>query len=225
VARIAQIGLTGAIVFAVLSFGGTEPVSFSFVQVLLLGLAVPILATHRSELWGNLSPPVAVPLVLVLIVLLQVVPIPGLLVELVWGAAGPASDSLSTISIVPYATLAHLLQLLTYLTVFYLTIVVCRRPNGKKHLILVLLGLGAFEALYGMVQYLTGWQQIFTFVKKYNLESATGTYINGNHFAGLLEMVLPFALALVFYYSSMLRQAQLQGPARLRNILSHQELQ
>jgi len=37
-----------------------------------------------------------------------------------------------------------------------------------------------------LVQYLTGWQQIFAYVKKYYLEDATGTYINRNHFDGLV---------------------------------------
>ena len=55
--------------------------------------------------------------------------------------------------------------------------------------------IGLFEALYGLLQYLTGWQHIFTYVKKYNTESATGTYINPNHYAGLLEMALPFIFA------------------------------
>jgi len=40
---------------------------------------------------------------------------------------------------------------------------------------------GAFEGFYGLLQYLTGWQQIFAYVKKYYVEDATGTYINRNH--------------------------------------------
>jgi len=56
-----------------------------------------------------------------------------------------------------------------------------------------------FEAFYGLVQYLTGWQQIFGYVKRYDLQEATGTYINRNHYAGLLEMLFPLSLALAFY--------------------------
>jgi O-antigen ligase len=66
-------------------------------------------------------------------------------------------------------------------------------------LIKALIFLGAFEAAYGIVQYLTGWQKIFTFQKLYNLRQATGTYINYNHFAGLLELTIPFVLASAFY--------------------------
>jgi O-antigen ligase len=65
--------------------------------------------------------------------------------------------------------------------------------------------LGTFEAFYGLVQYLSGWQQIFAYVKKFDLEEATGTYINRNHYAGFLEMILPFSLAFVFYEYAKLR--------------------
>jgi len=75
----------------------------------------------------------------------------------------------------------------TYLTAFYLVLLVSADRNAKKRLVYALIALGAFEAFYGLVQYLTGWQQIFAYVKKYYLEDATGTYINRNHFAGFLE--------------------------------------
>src|SRR4030095_14582230 len=58
---------------------------------------------------------------------------------------------------------------------------------------------GLIESAFGIVQYLTGWQQIFTYVKKYDLDEATGTFVNRNHYAGFLEMVIPFVLASVFY--------------------------
>jgi hypothetical protein len=74
-----------------------------------------------------------------------------------------------------------------------------------------LVALGTFEALYGLVQYLTGWQRIFGYVKKYNLEEATGTYINRNHFAGFLEMVIPFGVALVLYENAKLPRKVILG--------------
>src|SRR5207247_6491404 len=82
-----------------------------------------------------------------------------------------------TVSMARYQTVSHLLLLVTYLTAFFLTLFLCRDRNAKKRLVFALVSLGAFEALYGLIQYLTGWQQIFTYVKKYYLEEATGTYI------------------------------------------------
>ena len=83
--------------------------------------------------------------------------------------------------------------------------------ESRRRLVTWLVALGAFEALYGLVQYLTGWQRIFGYVKKYNLEEATGTYINRNHFAGFLEMVIPFGVALVLYENAKLPRKVSRG--------------
>jgi O-antigen ligase len=46
---------------------------------------------------------------------------------------------------------------------------------------------------------LTGYQKILGFTKQFYTDDATGTYINHNHFAGFLELVIPFAAMMVFY--------------------------
>jgi O-antigen ligase len=114
--------------------------------------------------------------------------------------------------------------LVTYLTAFYLVVVVCEDRNAKKRLVYALVALGAFEAFYGLLQYLTGWQQIFAYVKKYYLEEATGTYINRNHFAGLLEMTLPFTVALALRLAGNLRRASERSEAKARQLLSAKDL-
>jgi O-antigen ligase len=91
--------------------------------------------------------------------------------------------------------------------------------------VLFLLGLGTFEAFYGLVQYLSGWQKIFAYTKKYDLEDATGTYINRNHFAGLLEMILPFGVALILYEYGKLRGNDGQSPAALKTVLQRRSFQ
>lgn len=195
--RIAQIGLISAMVWAVLAFGGTEPLSFSVAQILLLALGMLLVLTHGSGLVARPRFPVAVPLLLVALVLLQIVPLPTSVVHFLRGGADLSTDtSHATISISGYDTVAHLLLLLTYLAAFYLTLIVCQRRDGKERLVYALLALGAFEAFYGLVNYLSGWQPL----RRYTREGLdpVGTYINHNHFAGLLEMILPFAVALAF---------------------------
>jgi O-antigen ligase len=112
----------------------------------------------------------------------------------------------------------------TYLTAFFLTLVLCQKRRAKKRLVYALVSLGVFEALYGLIQYFTGWQQIFAYVKTYYLEEATGTYINRNHFAGLLEMILPFAVALALLSAGLLfKNASGEGRA-FRRIFARAEL-
>jgi O-antigen ligase len=77
---------------------------------------------------------------------------------------------------------------------------IARERASRKRLTLFLVGLGLFEAFYGLAQYLAGWQYIWNVPRRFYIGSATGTYVNHNHFAGLLEMILPLALGLSFYY-------------------------
>jgi O-antigen ligase len=57
--------------------------------------------------------------------------------------------------------------------------------------------LGSFEALYGLAEFATGHQHIFWYRKIYNLDEPTGTFINHNHYAALIGMILPVSIGLV----------------------------
>src|SRR5262249_9584051 len=60
----------------------------------------------------------------------------------------------------------------------------------------VLFVLGVIEALLGLFQYLAAPGWIFGYVNSFN--SSSGTLINRNHFAGLLEMIVPVSLGLAY---------------------------
>jgi O-antigen ligase len=224
VLRIAEVGLSVAVCFAVLAFGGTAAF-FLIPQLIVLSLGALLLGFSLRSTVASIRLPLAAPLLLVALVLLQILPLPSSLAPL-FGAL--RDDSLGpvhfTFSVAPYQTVSHLLLLITYLIAFYLVLLVCQDRNAKKRLVYVLVCLGTFEALYGLVQYLTGWQQIFTYVKKYYLEEATGTYINRNHFAGLLEMVLPFAVALALHKARKLGRAGVRTEVPARSLFSSTEL-
>lgn len=196
---LAEISLIVGMAFAVLEFGGTEPASFAAVEVLLAGVAIIFLARPR---W--MRPPFSmqgflVPALLMGVVLVQLCPfpVPWIRPSAVGSSFGVATG-FASLTIEPFTTRRHFLILLTCVIGFFLAQIVSRDPVRKRHLIVGMVTLGLFEAFYGLVQYLTGWQRIFGYVKKYDLEEATGTYINRNHYAGFLEMVFPFALAFAF---------------------------
>ncbi len=62
-------------------------------------------------------------------------------------------------------------------------------------LLLPLLALGTGQAFYGILEFLSGRNRIFLYEKRFYLDSVTGTYINRNHFAGLMVMLLPVGIA------------------------------
>ena len=223
--RLLEAGLIVAVCVAVLAFGGTAPSFFAVTQVIIFGLGVVFLLSRQFSRDTSFHVPVATPLLLVALVLLQLCPLPVSLAPMFGRARDELpSGSYFTISMERYQTVSHLLLLVTYLTAFFLTLFLCRDRNAKKRLVFALVSLGAFEALYGLIQYLTGWQQIFAYVKKYYLEEATGTYINRNHFAGFLEMILPFVIVLALRWTYLLSKNTSGKAGTFRKLVSRTEL-
>lgn len=225
VLRIAEPSLNIAIWIAVLAFGGTSPPFFLPTQAIIFGLGILLLSARLRAPLTDTRFPLVAPLLLIVLVLLQILPFPSF-AGLRFGSLHDetAGQGGYTVSFAPYQTVSHLLLLLTYFTAFYLVLSICESREAKKRLVYSIVALGAVEAFYGLVQYLTGWQQIFGYVKKFYLEDATGTYINRNHFAGLLEMVLPFTVALGLHLAGKLRRAAQPSEATTRSVLSAAEL-
>ena len=191
--RIFEIGLIGGMFLAVAAFGGTDPAYFLVVEIVLLVLGGLLMIKSISRTAEHPVFPSTIILLLLVIILLQVVPRSVLANSM----QGPVSAS-------PFETLSHLTALAAYFSAFFLAIEICRRPNGSRLLISALLGMGIMEACFGLIQFLTGYPRIFAYTKTLNIEMATGTYINYDHFAGLMEMILPFALATAFSQVSVL---------------------
>jgi O-antigen ligase len=233
VLKIAEASLIFCVTAAVLAFGGTEPISFAVVEIVLLGavLAVPI--GSKDLEWAGSLGSAAVPAALIGLVIFQLVPLPGPLVRLLrpdnsmlnTRLLGSEQLFFSSLSIAPYNTRIHLILLVCCAVTFFFARMLGQDRESRRRLVTWLVALGTFEALYGLVQYLTGWQRIFGYVKKYNLEEATGTYINRNHFAGFLEMVIPFGVALVLYENAKLPQKVMPGrKARIKRVLGGRKL-
>ena len=231
--KIAEASLIFCLTAAVLAFGGTEAISFAVVEIVLLGAVLAVLIGSKDFEWAGSWRSAAVPAALIALVIFQVVPLPGALLRLLrpddgaWSATLPGSHdhSFSSLSIAPYNTRIHLILVVCGAAVFFFARMLGRDRASRRRLVTWLVTLGTFEALYGLVQYLTGWQKIFGYVKKYNLEEATGTYINRNHFAGFLEMVIPFGVALVLYESAKLPRKVVPGRnSRIKRVLGGRKL-
>lgn len=90
----------------------------------------------------------------------------------------------------------YLLAAVAWLSLF-VTFWLAAERRVLRALYLFLILLGAFEALYGLVQAVGGVDQIGTYVRGLG-RVATGTYINRNHFAAFLNMSLALALGALF---------------------------
>jgi O-antigen ligase len=194
-----EVTLIGGIVFAVLAFGGTEPASFALAQIVFAATAMVLLAYPRSANLHFSMGMLTAPLLLLSLIALQLCPLPASWMRGTSTVAVGDHSHFRTLAIEPFATRVHFLIVVTCVIAFFLGYVVSQETGGKRRLTKAIVITGLGEALYGLVQYLTGWQRIFGYEKKYDLQEATGTYINRNHYAGFLEMVLPLAFALAFY--------------------------
>src|SRR6266568_9522971 len=205
--RLLELILALAVIGSTLAFGGVEPLTYSIAEVVLF-LCVLLLLLKQTRA-GNVRLPIPLwPVVFALWVLVQVIPLPSQFIkgisparfnDLELGSLLSGSRTLHTLSLGPHDTAIGWIKFLAYAGAFVLAAYLFDTGRRKSTLIRGLVLIGCFEAAYGIVQYLTGWQKIFTYTKQFDLEDATGTYINHNHFAGLLELTLPFVFALAFY--------------------------
>lgn len=141
-----------------------------------------------------------------LLPLIQLVPIP-----LAWWASLPGREyytqalsqvsadksltGLHAVSMIPYATESAWLALYPLFAVF---LVAVGLPTQRLEILIgVFLGVAACQAVLGLIQYGDGPGSIFYFGNSHMAGSATGTYVNRNHLAGLLEMALPLGLGLL----------------------------
>lgn len=205
--RTVEWGLLLIVTGAVLPFGGVQIPAYSAVEAALYLLTLVVLIKQTTE--GKIDLPFPLWILPFLgVVLLQTVPLPARTVSWlspnrmfpdVQAALAPAAARWATLSLYPHDTWLGIFKLLAYLAAFALAAYAFEPREGRSVLAPGLIVLGSLEAAYGIVQYLTGYQKIFGFTKQFYADDATGTYINHNHFAGFLELVIPFAAMMVFY--------------------------
>jgi O-antigen ligase len=174
----------------------------------LLALAVLALCSWWSTRSQQQTPPIGKelgwPLLLMApYVALQLLPLPEVVLRTISPARAHLVDALSGIlpdtrwsplSVEPAVTLEHLFRVLAYLTVFLLVREVTWRSSSRPWMVVFpIMVVAAFEATLGLVQAFSGQTDAM----------AKGTYVNRNHFAGLISMVLPFA---VMWPASVLRK-------------------
>ncbi len=109
-----------------------------------------------------------------------------------------SSVAWQTISYSPLKSLAWWMFLLSLLMFFLVFRKTFTRSRHLKLLIYILLGLATAEALYGLLQALIPTLGVLwiDYIQAY-LGDARGTYINRNHFAGFIEMILPLGLGYI----------------------------
>ena len=99
----------------------------------------------------------------------------------------------------PYLTRGELLKLISYFIVFFLTAQVFRERADLMMLAWFLVFLGFAVSLLGIIQHFTAEGKIYWFRELTAGSDPFGPFVNRNHFAGFIELVLPVGLALLVF--------------------------
>ncbi len=102
------------------------------------------------------------------------------------------------LSAYPYLTKVELLKWCAYLVLFFLAVQALRTPEEARGVVWYLVVLGFCVALFGIVQHLTSNGRLYWLRELRYGGIIFGPYVNRNHFSGLMELLLPLGMALLF---------------------------
>jgi len=161
------------LVFAPLAFGAAYVWTFLVVEMLVLGIA----AVWLARLWGGHKPKLLWP------------PLTWALLLFVLYAVGRyfTSDN-------EYYARQELIRILVYSFLFLAVISNLYSQDEAETITYTLTAVAVIASSYALVQYLHHSNRVWNLTSPYP-GRASGTYINPDHFAGFLELVLPLPLA------------------------------
>jgi len=178
--KIIRGGLCLIFAFAVLAHGAVEAWSESLLEIgAAISLVIWAVLVHRDAKlkirWSALNTP--------LLCLLGV----GL-IQLVFHLTAN-----------PYLTRTELVKLVSYFIVFFLTAQAFQERADLVRLAWFLVFLSFAVSLLGIIQHFTAGGKIYWFREVPAGGDTFGPYVNRNHFAGFVELVLPVGLALLVF--------------------------
>jgi len=123
-------------------------------------------------------------------------------------------------------TLYQLLLGFGYLAFYLTALLVINSPKRLKTTLYIVVASGTFQAIYGSWMTLSGNEYLFMLAKEHYLGTATGTFINRNHFAGYLVLCLSLGIGLMLANLSSTPIGGMKDLARktLSALLSHKIL-
>ncbi len=180
--RWCERGIFGLIlfilVFSPLAFGAVRPFEFVYVE----GAAIAVALLWLIRCWVKpvfevFWPPICWPVLAFLLYALA----------RYWTAD------------LEYVARVEFMNVLVYAIVFLAAVNNLHRQEYLQIIWWTIIGLAAAIALYGLFQFATNSTKVWHFKKPPGyIHRGSGTFINPNHFAGYLEMILPLGLAMIW---------------------------
>jgi hypothetical protein len=206
------------LIFTPIAFGSMELWAFSLMELGILFMIIlwVIQNLFRNSEFGirNLKYEILFLSLFLVLILCQMIPIPPEIMKIISPKTYELRHTLAvttpqseiriphwTISFVPFATKIEFFKWLILIG-FCFFLIHWRFLEGRyqttHHLLIVILLVGTFESLYGMLEFFSGHHHILHLDGSYMVSSVTGTFINRNYFAGYLSMVIPLSIGFLW---------------------------
>jgi O-antigen ligase len=202
----------GLIVWLPIPLGSNRPWAWGMFEIAAYAIFAAwmvLWALHRVHMPDPLRRawPVLVALgALIALHVLQLVPMPASWVEALSPEAArihaaardarPAGSGI-TLSIDPHATREALLKTVAYALMFFLALALLNRRRLVLNAARVIVYASVIHAVYAVLMHLSNVNADYLGTVINHGGSASGTYANRNHFAGLLEMTLAIGIGLL----------------------------
>jgi putative inorganic carbon (hco3(-)) transporter len=200
--------------FVTIFFGGAHVwvqsiLILAVLALILAGLWVRLLKRDKSSTpqIPVLFDPVSIAGILFLIwVAFQLIPLPQKCLQTLSPLANAIWASTLTfgaeppfpISLYPYITINSFIFALTILLFYLLALYGIKGRKQIHEIILVLLILGTLISLYALFQLATGQEYVLWWKKTVSQKVATGTFIDRNHLAGFLSMLICLGIGYIW---------------------------
>ena len=157
--------------------------------------------------------------------LLQLMPLPSAAAAALGGEAqnfyallpGQGAQGHAYLSVDRGATFSGLIRQSSQVAVFASVVALVVTPRRLFALMAVLTAVGFAQALYGLVLYFGG-GELGMWSPGQAADTVSGTYVNQNHFAGMMEVAIPAACGLLM--SDRSEQAFIAGPRDITRYVS-----
>lgn len=203
-----------ALLLAPLLFGTVETWSIGIMEIsILLTFFLWLREGSGNSGYSNFIKVIDVPLLRPLIFILflgmiHLLPLPLPIIKIispsvyeVYNSKILGGISLYTLSLYPHGTLLEVIRFLTSVLAFFLTFQLFSKEKELLGLIKAMMVIGVLIALIGLFQMIFYNGKLLWFRELRQGGTPFGPYVNRNHFAGLMEMLIPLSIGMLLRFS------------------------
>lgn len=201
-------GILALVIFSPLPRASVQSWSVLVIQLAVLALTVLYLMISgeypaNERLQSALKGTRALALGILALLAIQLIPWPGFLLKILspktvaLSSQYGLSSSARAISLVPAETVRAGSELVAYFLLGFLVLRTLTSARRVRRLFGVIIAMGLFEALYGILRLNSGIFGLSFGLKGSGVDELSGTFVTRNHYSGYLAMIIPLAVGMI----------------------------